>query len=224
MLPVLKFASMSIKKIITIVDYGVGNLLSLQRGFEHLGAEVVITADIEKLRKANYIVLPGVGAFSNAMNELCKLNLVDPIIEITKKGVPLLGVCLGVQLLCDSSEELGETKGLGLIAGNVVRIPNKNLEGERLKTPQIGWNELIPNNDLNWEGTILRDLSENDALYFVHSFMAVPKDKKHLLAYCLYGGNKITAVIQKDNIIGCQFHPEKSGKIGLLILKNFLEQ
>jgi imidazole glycerol-phosphate synthase subunit HisH len=214
---------MTINKTVTIVDYGVGNLLSLQRGFQHLGAEVVITADIEKLHNAKYIVLPGVGAFSNAMSELNKLNLVDPITEIAKKGTPVLGICLGMQLLCDSSQELGLTKGLGLIPGNVVRMPNKSIDGKCLKIPQIGWNELVTNDGVNWDGIILKGLSEYDALYFVHSFMVVPEDDKYSLAYCLYGGNEITAVIQKNNIMGCQFHPEKSGEIGLKILENFLK-
>jgi len=210
-------------KVVTIIDYGIGNILSLQRSFEYIGAEVVLTADTEEIYKADYIVLPGVGSFPNAMSELNRLNLVNPITEIAKKGVPLLGICLGMQLLCDSSKEHGITKGLGVISGNVIRIPNKSVGEGCLKIPQIGWNELFLNDGINRTKTILKGLSEKNAFYFVHSFMLAIEDDKYLLAYCHYGDNKITAVIQNNNIMGCQFHPEKSGEAGLRILKNFLK-
>tara|TARA_B110000196_G_C21080342_1_gene632140 strand:- start:571 stop:1128 length:558 start_codon:yes stop_codon:yes gene_type:complete len=185
---------------------------------------VVLTSNGEELLKADRVLLPGVGAFSNAMSELYKLDLVESIIEVAKRGTPLLGVCLGMQLLCDKSEEFGITKGLGLISGSVIRMPIENIDGEPLKIPQIGWNELKNKNRLSWNGTILQDFSAQDAVYFVHSFMAVPQNKRHQLAHCLYGGNEIVAVIQRDNIVGCQFHPEKSGDVGLRLLQKFLEQ
>ncbi|PJZ45521.1 imidazole glycerol phosphate synthase subunit HisH [Leptospira brenneri] len=206
----------------TIIDYGVGNLLSVRRGLERVGADVCITSDAGELREATHVILPGVGAFSNAMDALASLGLIEIIQEISNKGTPLLAICLGMQLLLDESEEFGITKGLGLIPGRVIPVPSQG-EFEQLKIPHIGWNELEGLKNLNaWNQTILADVQVGDSVYFVHSFMAVPQSENHLLATCNYGGNHIPAVIHRDNITGCQFHPEKSGEIGLKILKKFL--
>lgn len=212
------------KNEIVVIDYGVGNLLSVQRALEHCGAKSIITSDPEVILKAEKLLLPGVGAFSKAMQALNDRGLVDVLKSLLVKKIPLLGICLGMQMLLDESEEFGLTKGLGLIPGRVTQIPNKDINGEFQKIPSVGWYSLkFPLGIDSQRSSILKNLKPNDALYFVHSFMAVPTDEKHRLAYCIYGGHEIPAVIQRDNIIGCQFHPEKSGEVGLGIISAFID-
>ena len=206
---------------ITVVDYGVGNLLSVSRGLEHCGAKVNMSSDPEFILKSKKVILPGVGAFPNGMRALIELGLDAVIKEVVNNGVPLLGICLGMQLLLDESEEFGITKGLGVIPGKVVPIPNKSVDGEIQKIPHIGWNSLVKSG-VDWQNTILQEVREGDSVYFVHSFMASPEKSEDQLADALYGGQKISAVIAKGNTTGCQFHPEKSGEIGLKILRNFI--
>ncbi|SFN30171.1 glutamine amidotransferase [Formivibrio citricus] len=207
---------------VVVIDYGVGNLYSVQRSLEHCGATVTVTSDHDVILAAPRVVLPGVGAFDSAMNALQQLGLVPVIQALANKGTPLLGICLGMQLLLDESEEFGLTKGLGLIPGRVVPIPAQTIAGDIQKIPHIGWNALEPACATNdWQGTILDHVTPGDAVYFVHSFMAVPSSEESRLANCDYGGHKIAAVIGRANVIGCQFHPEKSGETGLKILKKF---
>lgn len=207
---------------VTVIDYGVGNLLSVQRGLEHCGAKVTLTADPETILSAKRVVLPGVGAFRNAMMALESLNLVSVIRELGHRETPLLGICLGMQLLLDESDEFGLTAGLGLIPGRVIAVPVQSMSGEAQKVPHIGWNALLPSSTRgDWNGTLLQDNRPGDASYFVHSFMAVPTDPQHRIADCVYGGHGIPAVIGRDHITGCQFHPEKSGEVGLKILRRF---
>jgi glutamine amidotransferase len=206
---------------VVLIDYGVGNLLSVRRSLEHCGAKVVITADPKKILSGSRVVLPGVGAFANAMVVLNELELAEVIREVAKRGTPLLGICLGMQLLFDESEEFGRTKGLGLIQGKVVRIPGQTVDGNPLKIPHIGWNNLHKIEHVNWTDTLLADICPGESTYFVHSFMAQPSSGKRL-AECIYGGHGVAAVIMKDNIVGCQFHPEKSGHVGLRITRKFL--
>lgn len=207
---------------VTIIDYGVGNLLSVQRGFEHCGAKVSLTADPEQILSAKRVVLPGVGAFANAMTALDALNLIGVIREVGRRETPLLGICLGMQLLLEESDEFGITAGLGLIPGRVITVPLESTSGEAQKVPHIGWNALLPSSALvDWNGTLLQDNRPGDAFYFVHSFMAVPTDPAHRIADCVHGGHRIPAVIGRDQVIGCQFHPEKSGEVGLKILRRF---
>ena len=207
---------------VTVIDYGVGNLLSVRRGLEHCGADVVLTAERERILAATRIVLPGVGAFGNAMQALESLELVSAIREVVDRKIPLLGICLGMQLLLDESEEFGLTTGLGLIPGRVIPVPAQALSKETQKIPHIGWNELQPAAaSVKWEGTFLQNNAVGEAAYFVHSFMAMPFDPDHRLADCIYGGHRIPAVIRKEQITGCQFHPEKSGEVGLKILRRF---
>lgn len=208
---------------VIIVDYGMGNLLSVRRGLEYCGATVKLTSDPDFILAGQRVVLPGVGAFGNAMQVLHELKLVPVIREIAFRGIPLLGICLGMQLLLDESEEFGTTAGLGLIPGQVRAIPSQSTTGEPLKIPHIGWNGLEPGQS-SWDGTLLTDNGPGDAVYFVHSFMASPSDGAHRLADCIYGGHRIPAVIAKNNITGCQFHPEKSGELGLSVLRRFLYQ
>jgi glutamine amidotransferase len=211
------------KPRITLIDYGAGNLLSVQRALEHCGAEVVLTSDPDAVIAASRVVLPGVGAFANAMQALEERNLVAAIREVATYGTPLLGICLGMQLLLDESEEFGRTTGLGLIPGKVVPISTTTVSGEAQKIPHIGWNGLIPaEGRLDWRTSVLKDNAPGEATYFVHSFMSVPADSAHRMADCVYGGHRIAAVIAKDQIIACQFHPEKSGEVGLKILRRFV--
>lgn len=208
---------------VAVIDYGAGNLLSVQRGLEHCGAQVVLTADPERILAAERVVLPGVGAFGSAMRALDALGLVAVLRELARRQTPLLGICLGMQLLLEESEEFGHTKGLGLIPGRVVPLPNTSLAGEALKIPEIGWNALQRSEGSpNWQGTLLQDCGSGQAVYFVHSFMAVPSQGGHRLADYDFGGHAVAAVIRKDGIMGCQFHPEKSGEVGLEILRRFL--
>jgi len=210
---------------VIIIDYGVGNLLSVQRGLERVGAKVLITGDPERILAAARVVLPGVGAFGNAMHELNRLHLVDAIRDVAARGTPLLGICLGMQLLLDESDEFGVTVGLRLIPGRVIPVPTHTVSGERQKIPHIGWNALLPTTQTgNWHGTLLRDNRPGEAVYFVHSFMDSPTDPSDRIADCVYGGHRIAAVIGRGNIIGCQFHPEKSGEVGLKLLRNFVSQ
>jgi glutamine amidotransferase len=207
---------------ITIVDYGVGNLFSVRKALENCGANVVLSAEPDMLLKSDRLVLPGVGAFGRAISELQRLGLVEAIQKFAVSGKPLLGICLGMQLLFDDSEEFGLHAGLGLIPGRIVPIPRTSSSGDRLKIPHIGWASLNPSIPKNsWEGTVLSNIKPDDSVYFVHSFMAEPKNLSDRLANCLYGGHSIAAVVANRNIIGCQFHPEKSGKVGLSILQAF---
>ena len=209
---------------VVIIDYGLGNLLSVQRGLERCGAKAIISTEPEMILKGGHVVLPGVGAFFNAMQALKKSGFDEVICEIARRGTPLLGICLGMQLLLDQSEEFGLTAGLGLLPGRVVPVPNISLLGGVQKIPHIGWSELHYSNEVNWEKTLLADNKPGDAMYFVHSFMASPTNANHRIADCIYGGHKIASVVGQDNVTGCQFHPEKSGALGLKVLKNFINK
>jgi glutamine amidotransferase len=210
---------------VVVIDYGVGNLLSVQRGLEHCGARVTLTADPKQILAAERVVLPGVGSFGNAMQALQRLGLVSPIRELAYRQTRLLGICLGMQLLLEESEEFGFTTGLGLIPGRVIPVPVQTTSGEMQKIPHVGWNALQPSSaSRGWSGTLLQDNCPLEAAYFVHSFMAVPSDPNHRIAECVYGGHPVPAAIGRDQITGCQFHPEKSGEVGLKILRRFILQ
>ena len=208
---------------VVVIDYGVGNLLSVQRALEHSGAKVTLTANPNDILSAKRVVLPGVGSFVTAMEVLERLSLVAVIQELAHRQIPLLGICLGMQLLLDESEEFGLTAGLGLIPGRVISVPSETILGESQKIPHIGWSALqISGSPCSWENTLLHDSRTGESTYFVHSFMAVPSNPAHRIADCLYGGHKIAATIGRDKITGCQFHPEKSGDVGLKILRRFI--
>jgi glutamine amidotransferase len=201
--------------MIAIVDYGVGNLFSLQSSLAAIGAEAVVTADPAVLRAADKILLPGVGAFEDAAKKLRKLSLDKLLKELTDSGKPLLGICLGMQMLFDKSYEYGEHQGLGLIPGTVKPIADVIPEG--LKIPHIGWNAL----KFRGENPIFKYISEGDCVYFVHSFYAADCEES-VIATAEYGAD-LTAAVARGNVYGCQFHPEKSGTVGLKILKAFAE-
>ena len=210
---------MTTKPSVTVVDYGRGNLLSVARAFERVGAEVTVTDDAEAIAAAVRLVIPGVGAFADAMGELSRRNLIDPLKAYAETGRPMLGVCVGMQILFDSGEEFGEFAGLGLMPGRVTPIAGRS--SMRLKIPHIGWNRLLPANE--WDHTILAGLGDAPYCYFVHSFAAVPESDDVLLSQMAYGDLCLTAAVRRENIWGCQFHPEKSGETGLKIISNFLE-
>lgn len=208
---------------IAVIDYGIGNLLSVRRGLERCGAEVSVTSDPAVILASPRVVLPGVGAFSDGMEELKRSGLDSVVREVASRGNPVLGICLGMQMLLDESEEFGVTAGLGLISGRVVNIPTTTVDGRTQKVPHIGWNALtLAPMRSDWQNTVLQDIQPGDAVYFVHSFMANPTDLRCRIADSLYGGTHIAATIARDNVIGCQFHPEKSGSIGLKVLQRFL--
>jgi len=209
---------------ITVIDYGLGNLFSVCRALEQCGAKNEVSSDPSVIRKAGKIILPGVGAFGDGMSRLKNQGLDEALREAVKRGSLLLGLCLGMQLLFEESEEFGHCEGLGLIEGRVVAIPHGQPGGTKVKIPHIGWNALIkPEACESWQATILQDIAAGTAMYFVHSFMAIPQNATHRWANCRYGETDIAAVIGNGNVWGTQFHPEKSGKMGLFLLKNFLE-
>ena len=199
--------------MIAIIDYGVGNLFSLVSSFKAIGADAVVTSDPEVIKSADKLILPGVGAFGDAAEKLRKSGLFELVIEQAESGKPLMGICLGMQLLFEKSYEYGEHKGLGLIKGNVVSMQGKIPED--LKIPHIGWNAL----KFHKPSPIFKYINEGDCVYFVHSFYATDCDEA-VIASTEYG-IEITAAVAKGNIYGCQFHPEKSGNVGLNILKAF---
>jgi glutamine amidotransferase len=208
---------------VVIIDYGVGNLLSIRRAIEFCGAKVKVSSNFEEIVTAKKIILPGVGAFRDAMESLHKLCLIEAIHELNILNTPLLGICLGMQLMMDESDEFGITSGLGLIPGRVISIPNKATNGERIKIPNVGWRELMPIGAQDqWGCSPLKNNQIGESVYFVHSFMVSPVDSDVIIAECTYGGHKIPAVLKKNQIVGCQFHPEKSGKAGLKIIESFI--
>lgn len=201
--------------MIAIVDYGVGNLFSLQCSLESIGAETVVTADPEVIRGADKILLPGVGAFEDAARKLRASGLDRVVIEQAHAGKPLLGICLGMQMLFEKSYEYGEHPGLGLIPGAVV--PMDGVIPAELKIPHIGWNAL----HFQQGSPLFRYIQDGDCVYFVHSYYAAQCDP-FVIATAEYGA-ELTAAVAKDNVYGCQFHPEKSGSVGLAILRAFAE-
>lgn len=209
---------------ITLVDYGIGNILSVQRAFEYCGAQVIISDQPQDIKNSDYLVLPGVGAFADGMKGLSERGLIEAIIDFASKERPFLGICLGMQMMMGKSEEFGIHEGLGLIPGSVVRIPDQNVHGLRHKIPHIGWNSLeLPSGKEDWKETILEGIEIGGTVYFVHSFTAVPTGSTHRLADTYYNGQLISAAIQSGFLCGCQFHPEKSGVTGLKIIESFIK-
>ena len=200
--------------MIAIIDYDAGNMLSVAKAIDHLGQESVITRDEKVLKMADKVILPGVGAFGDAMDKLNGYNLVPVIKEIAKSNKPFLGICLGLQLLYEESEESPGVKGIGILEGKIKKIPR----GEYRKIPQMGWNSLdFPN-----RGRLFAGIPEGSFVYFVHSYYLEARDRKSVVATTSYNVS-IDASVESGNIFACQFHPEKSGEVGLTILRNFIE-
>ncbi|MBQ8995199.1 MAG: imidazole glycerol phosphate synthase subunit HisH [Oscillospiraceae bacterium] len=208
--------------MITIVDYGLSNLLSVKRAVEVCGEKALITSDPQVILDASAIILPGVGAFADGMNRLRELDLEAPMLQKVRDGTPFLGICLGMQMMFSSSEEGEPTAGLDIIQGSVVRIPDLGTNGKHQRVPHVGWEPTIEygeDKDSLFNGT-----APNRECYYVHSYEAVPDDRSRIRGVCLYGGREVVSVVRNidGNAVGCQFHPEKSGKTGLNILQNFL--
>jgi len=209
-----------LKRAVTIVDYGVGNLLSVSRALEHCGADVRLSDSPEDVTAADRLVLPGVGAFRDGMNELAKRGLDDALKRYAETNRPFLGICLGMQMMLDESEEFGVHAGLGMIRGSVRAIP----EAPKRKIPHVGWSPITRPEGRTWNGTVLEGLEPGQhSAYFVHSYSASTADGSNVLATCEYDGCTLTAAVQSGPRYGCQFHPEKSGPVGLSILRRFLE-
>ncbi|MAF43253.1 MAG: imidazole glycerol phosphate synthase subunit HisH [Parcubacteria group bacterium] len=208
---------------IAIVDYGMGNLFSVKLACERVGLEAFIVNKGSDFLKASALILPGVGAFGEAMDTLNKLNLIEPIRNFIDSGKPFLGICLGMQLLMSESEEFGLHKGLDIIKGRVIRFPLQDFEGGS-KVPQVGWNKIFkpdykPKDE--WENSLLKGIKEReDYIYFVHSFYTIPASKEIILSLTSYAGVNYCSSLQIRNIFACQFHPERSGPTGLQIYEN----
>jgi len=198
---------------ITVIDYGIGNLRSVTKALEFLGCQVTLTSDPNEVMRANKLVLPGVGAFGAGMRNLTQLGLVDAIRDAVQRGTPLLGICLGLQLLFDESEEMGRHEGLKLVRGKVVRFPETN----NIRIPHMGWNAL----KIRKSEPLFKGVPDGAMVYFVHSYFPVPDDNSVIAATTEHGVEFVSA-IAIDNIFGTQFHPEKSSKVGLQILRNFV--
>ena len=212
-------------KTVTVIDYGMGNLLSVTRAFEHCGARPELTEDPGRVAKADYLVLPGVGAFADGMGGLRRREWVEARSKQAETGRPSLSICLGMQMLLARSSEFGSYEGLGLIDGEVVEIPKTAADGTAHKVPHIGWTAIRPPGGASgdwWRGTILDGLEAGVSAYFVHSFTASPTDREARLADADYNGRLISAAVRRGNVFGTQFHPEKSGPVGLAIIENFL--
>ena len=200
--------------MIAIIDYDAGNIKSVEKALQKLGADVVITKDADTILNAEKVILPGVGAFGDAMSNLKKYDLVSVIKKVVEKGTPFLGICLGLQLLFDRSDETPGVEGLGILKGEVLRIP----EHKDLKIPHMGWNSLHFQNN----GRLFEGLPEESYVYFVHSYYLKAEEPEIVKATAEYGVT-IHASVEKGNVFACQFHPEKSSDVGLQILKNFVE-
>lgn len=209
---------------ITLLDYGMCNLLNVARAFEHCGAEVSITENSAVALAASKLVVPGVGAFRDSILEIEARGFGDAIKRFIETGRPFLGICVGMQMLFEGSEEFGDHAGLGVLNGRVMAIPRLTIEGVAQRIPHIGWNHLVPpDTGRGWRGSLLEEFEgKQPAVYFVHSFAALPADPSVRLADTIYGGRRICAAVQRDNVMATQFHPERSGEIGLNMIRSFM--
>jgi glutamine amidotransferase len=205
---------------IVIVDYGSGNLYSIAEACKYFGFEPQLCNDADEILKADKLILPGVGAFGGAMKQLQEMDLVSVIKDYVLLGKPLMGVCLGMQLLFEKSYEFGEHEGLGLVEGEIKRFPTTCKE-TKMRIPHIGWNKVI-NNNSNWLDTPFKEFPDGGMMYFVHSYYAQPLNSKNILSTTLYNDFEFCSSVRKGNVFGFQFHPEKSGEEGLSLYKNFL--
>lgn len=211
----------SLKKIV-IVDYGLGNLFSVNQALINTGLNTLITNDPHEVETADALVLPGVGAFTDSMQNLHHLNLVNPIKDFVASGKPFLGICLGLQLLFTESEEFGTYEGLNIIEGKVRKFRSDDAPGvEQLKVPQIAWNSISKPVNKSWDNTPLQNIRDGEFLYFVHSYYVIPDNQDVILTNTTYGNTTYASSVCKNNIFACQFHPEKSAREGLKIYKDW---
>ncbi len=209
-------------KKIAVLDYGIGNVRSQLNALKYLGVEAFLTANQKEILNADAVILPGVGAFKHGMENLEKHGLTPLIKEFIATGRPFLGICLGMQLLFEESDEFGNSNGLGLIKGKIRKLDTENEIG--LKLPHIGWTGIAPGPKKDWADTILNGIAPGTSYYFVHSYAAIPTDQSEILATSQFGNQSFCCAVEKDNIFGTQFHPEKSGEMGLQILKNLIDK
>jgi len=205
---------------IVIIDYGIGNVRSILNAFKKNGVDIILSNKEEDIMSADGVILPGVGAFAHGMENLNKYNLANIIKKYTDTNKPFMGICLGMQMLLDESEEFGITKGLGLISGKVIKLPTQN--SDYAKLPHVSWNE-IKEKKVKWENTILNDIDQQSDMYFVHSFIDSLDDENEILSTSEYFDYEFCSSVKKGNIYGCQFHPEKSGETGLKVIENFIK-
>ena len=204
---------------IGIIDYGVGNLFGLNKAISKFAKNVVITEDPEEVNSLNALILPGVGSFEAGINGLKVRNLINPVKKFAESGKPMLGICLGAQLLLSKGYEFGNFDGLDIIPGKVVLLSGLDRSA---KVPHIGWNRIEPVKKSSWRGTILDSVKTGGYVYFIHSFVLQPDEKKDIFSLTSYGGKTFCSMVKRGNIYGCQFHPEKSATEGLKIIKNFV--
>jgi len=211
-------------RVVSIIDCGIGNLLSVKNWLSYVGVVGKVVKESEDVRNAETLILPGVGAFCGGMDGIKKNQLIEPIKEFIKTGRPLLGICLGMQMLMEYSEEFVRCEGLGIIPGRVEPIPDTKRDGQLHKIPYIGWSSIhaVMNKNKKWNGGFYDSTLDSKNFYFLHSFRVVPSDDAYRVADTYYNGRRICAIIGKDNFFGCQFHPEKSGENGFVLLRNFL--
>ncbi len=206
---------------IIIIDYGVGNLHSLKRAFEFFGVGAVISEDADEILNSDAVILPGVGSYEAGMRGLGVRGLVDAVKNFSESGKPMLGICLGAQLMLSEGHEFGIFKGLDIMPGKVIRFRDL---AENEKIPQVGWNKVYAPPGISWNGTIFESVQERaPEVYFVHSYILSPEKKEHIFGLTTYGGKEFCSIIKYGNVYGCQFHPEKSGKVGLEIIQNFIK-
>jgi imidazole glycerol-phosphate synthase subunit HisH len=208
---------------VVIIDYNAGNLFSVEHACLEVGLKAIVTSNKKIIEEAKAIILPGVGAFSDAMNNLKKLDLISPLTDKVKGGTPLLGVCLGLQLLFTESFEFGIHKGLNFVEGNIIKFPNQ-IQGKKIKVPQIGWNKIYSKDRSNWDKSPLNGIPEGEFMYFVHSYYANPSNQSKIATITEYEGIEYCSSILKDNIFATQFHPEKSAKWGLEMYRNWAKR
>jgi glutamine amidotransferase len=207
-------------KNVVIVDYGLGNLFSIQQACRYLGYSTTLSSNPNIILGASKLILPGVGSFEVAMKQLNDFNLIDTLQNFVKTGKPIMGVCLGMQLLFNESNEFGNHNGLGLIEGRVIKFP-EIVNNQKIRIPHIGWNTIYKGKS-DWSNSPLKDTDNDSLMYFVHSYYAKPDLNENILTFSNYEGFEFCSAVKKDNIFGFQFHPEKSGKEGLVIYGNFL--
>jgi glutamine amidotransferase len=208
---------------VVIIDYQLSNLFSVKQALANIGLDVSVSKDPADLKNADAVVLPGVGAFKDAMHNLHDQGMVPAIYDHINRGKPFMGVCLGLQLLFSESEEFGASAGLNLLPGTVRKFRNRDAENKVVRIPQIAWNEIYSDRN-NWDGTPLQSIQQNEHMYFVHSFYVDPLEKNSALSWTNYHNQAYVSAVLKENIFACQFHPEKSAEKGLVIYRNWAAQ
>lgn len=209
---------------VSIIDYGMGNLFSVKQACEHVGLQAIIASEADDILNSEAVILPGVGAYADAIDTLNKLDLVNPIHDFIKSGKPFMGICLGFQLLMSESEEFGRHKGLDIFRGQVIKFPTESRNSQKTKVPQVGWNRInrpIFTKEGFWRNTVLADMRDGEFMYFVHSYYCKPENNEIILSLTKYADTEFCSSIAWKNICAFQFHPERSAAEGLRIYKNW---